>query len=225
MRDEEWLFHSDRREKSSIARSARNKRTHNGKRGGVKFPSDYMTKKEIEKMNGKVESYRLNEPMTWSEFKKLPDDIKVMYIKALREKFNCFDSAIADMMGINKCSFSNEIKRLGLGHGTKHGGNKTWNEREAFWAWAKGVKMSSNAPVAEEEPIPECPVEEEQSLGIIEMTKKQFEEIFRKPEKVAIPNTGNMVFEGRTEEILKTVAAILGGANVHISIAWDVVSE
>ena len=60
MKDEEYLFHQTCREQKNIARSARNKRTHNGKGGRVKFPSDYMTKKELQKMNGEVKSYRLN---------------------------------------------------------------------------------------------------------------------------------------------------------------------
>lgn len=85
MKDEEFLFHSDCHEKKVTARSARNTRTHNGKRGKVKFPSDYLTKKEIKAMSGEVKSYRLNEPMSWREFKAMPDDIKVTYIKLLRE--------------------------------------------------------------------------------------------------------------------------------------------
>lgn len=206
MKDEEYLFHADVRGKKNIARSARNTRTHCGKSGRVKLPSDYMTKKELNAMNGEVKSYRLNEPMSWKEFKALPDDIKVTYIKLLREKFNCFDSAIAEMMGINKVTFSQEIKRLGLGHGTKHGGNRTWNEKEAFYAWAHGVPATKEA----EDPIPEEPVPEAEP--VIE-------------EKKAIPGTGNMVFEGKVEEVLKTIGVLLGGANVHISVTWDVLPE
>lgn len=211
MRDEEYLFHADVRGKKNIARSARNTRTHCGKSGRVKFPSDYMTKKELNAMNGEVKSYRLNEPMSWKEFKELPDDIKVTYIKLLREKFNCFDSAIAEMMGINKVTFSQEIKRLGLGHGTKHGGNRTWNEKEAFYAWAHGV------------PVPA------EDLDVV-ATKVEIEPYIVKEEPVieekkAIPGTGNLVFEGKVEEVLKTVGVLLGGANVHISITWDVLPE
>lgn len=165
MRDEEYLFHADVRGKKNIARSARNTRTHCGKSGRVKFPSDYMTKKELNAMNGEVKSYRLNEPMSWKEFKELPDDIKVTYIKLLREKFNCFDSAIAEMMGINKVTFSQEIKRLGLGHGTKHGGNRTWNEKEAFYAWAHGVP----APIPAEDPDVTVTEEEADTIEVKEL--------------------------------------------------------
>ena len=102
-------------------------------------------------MNGNVESYRLNDPMSWKEFKKMPDDLKVTYIKLLREKYNPFDSAIADVIGINKVTFSQEIKRLGLGHGKKHGGRRAWPEREAFYAWAAGVPANVTPEEVEEQ--------------------------------------------------------------------------
>lgn len=145
MKDEEYLFHQTSREQKNIARSARNKRTHNGKGGRVKFPSDYMTKKELKAMNGEVKSYRLNEPMTWKEFKGLPDDIKVTYIKLLREKWGVPDTHIAEMMQITKCRFSQEMTRLGLNGGRK-ARNYKW-DTEGFRAWAHGV------PVVEDEPV------------------------------------------------------------------------
>ena len=35
-------------------------------------------------MSGECKSYRLNSPMSWDEFKAMPDDIKITYIKLLR---------------------------------------------------------------------------------------------------------------------------------------------
>jgi hypothetical protein len=162
-------------------------------------------------MNGEVETYRLNDPMSWNVFKSIPDDIKVIYIKLLREKYNPFVGAIADMMGVNKVTFSQEIKRLGLGHGSKHGGNRAWPEKEAFYAWAAG------APTAIEETPDEEPVEvteafEPEPCPVCEEKKK------------AIPNNGTMTFEGSTESILETLAVLLGGADVHIRVTWDVLS-
>ena len=77
--DEQWDMIEDSISKKRTAQSARHRRTHCGKGGSVKFPSDYMTKKELQQMNGECKSYRLNDPMMWEEFKKLPDDIKTMY--------------------------------------------------------------------------------------------------------------------------------------------------
>jgi hypothetical protein len=228
LKDEEYIFHSDCWEKKSVARSARNKRTHNGKSGRVRFPSDNLTKKELNAMNGKVESYRLNDPMSWKEFKAMPDDIKVTYIKLLREKFNCFDSAIAEIMGVNKCTFSHEIKRLGLGHGAKHGGYRTWDEKNAFYAWAYGVPVSATDPVEETPEVAEQP-EPERQLASLEEISDPTPEIKVLPAKEenikAIPCNGSMVFEGRIEDVLNSVSVLLSGALVHINIQWDVISE
>jgi hypothetical protein len=177
-----------------------------------------MTKKELNAMNGEVKSYRLNEPMSWSEFKAMPDDIKVTYVKLLREKFHCFDSAIAEMMGINKVTFSQEIKRLGISYGTKHGGNRKWEDKDAFWAWVSGARI----PVEEakdETPAEETVAEEETP---IEVNESEAEPVIKKK---AIPCTGNMVYEGKVEEVMNSVAALLGNAYVHISITWDVLPE
>jgi hypothetical protein len=215
MKNEEYVYRQEIKEKASVARSARYKRTHNGKSGRVRLPSDNMTNKERNAMNGEVKSYRLNEPMSWKEFKAMPDDIKITYIKLLREKFNPFDSAIADIMGINKVSFSQEIKRLGLGHGEKHGGYRGWDQKEAFYAWASGV------PTVVEE---ETPVEEPEEIECIETVPDPVavEEAITKR---AVPTSGTMTFEGNTESILETLAVLLGGANVHISVTWDVLQE
>ena len=45
--DEQYEMIRDSREKKSIAASAFKQKTHCGKGGRVKFPSDYMSKKEL----------------------------------------------------------------------------------------------------------------------------------------------------------------------------------
>ena len=79
-------------------------------------------------MSGECKSYRLNEPMSWKEFMSMPDDIKVTYIKLLRQKFDVPDCKIGEMLGVEKNKMSIEIKRIGLGHGVKHGGNRRWDK-------------------------------------------------------------------------------------------------
>ena len=62
MTDERYTFITDVAEKKRTARGAFNKRTHNGKGGKVRFPSDYLSNKERNEMNGKVREYRMNSP-------------------------------------------------------------------------------------------------------------------------------------------------------------------
>lgn len=214
MTDEKYVFTQDSQTKKNIARSASKRRTHNGKGGRVRLPSDNLSKKELKAMSGECKSYRLNEPMNYREFKAMPDDLKVTYIKLLREKYGVPDCKIADMMGVNKVTFSVEIKRIGLGHGEKHGGYKKW-DTDGFYAWCGG---SSVAKQEEEIPVVEEPVE---------VTDDQPTEIpVETPvETYAIPHHGNMTFNGRTEDILKTVGCLLRNADVRIHISWELVDN
>ena len=116
------MFYDECADRKRTARGAFNKRTHNGKRGGVKFPSDYLSKKEKNKMNGEIKVYKMNEPITYAEFKEYPDDLKKQYVNNLREKFDVSDTAIAEMMGINNRTLSrllNIIKASGGRRGSR----------------------------------------------------------------------------------------------------------
>ena len=142
--DEQWDMIEDSISKKRTAQSARHRRTHCGKGGSVKFPSDYMTKKELKAMNGEVKSYRLNDPIMWGEFKQLPDDIKTMYIKSIREKYDIPDQYIAEVMGVNPSTFCKTMKCLGCAIGVRMGlkGN-AWKESEqgiAFYKWWRKEK-------------------------------------------------------------------------------------
>ncbi len=161
MKDETYAFISDVKDKKVTARSARHMRTHCGKGGRVRLPSDNLSKKELMKMSGECKSYRLNEPMTWKEFMSMPDDIKITYIKLLRNKFGCPDSKIGEMMGANKDKVSRQFIKLGLDKG-KTKKKEKW-DKEGFWAWANGVDKLPT-PVLEE-PVEE-PVQEEPEVFV-----------------------------------------------------------
>ena len=88
MEDEKYVFFQDVREKKVTGYSARKQRSHCGKGGRVKFPSDYLTKKELKNMSGECKSYRMNSPMKWLEFRFMPRDLQIAYIKAIKEKYN-----------------------------------------------------------------------------------------------------------------------------------------
>lgn len=141
--DEQYFLMEDTKEKSITARSARYTRTHNGKGGAVKFPSDNLTKKELAAMSGECKSYRLNSPMKWDEFKSMPDDLRVIYIKALREKYNVSDKDIAQyVLGVSSQIFGKWIRSAGLGRGKTAGGpHRVW-DKEGFMTWASsGTKI------------------------------------------------------------------------------------
>ena len=169
MTDEKYTFIQDVRDKKITARSARSTRTHNGKRGAVKLPCDYMTKKEISAMSGEVKSYRLNEPMIWKEFMAMPDDIKTTYIKLLRQKYNVPALRISAMLSISPKYLTNELQRLGLADGHTRSGRTKW-DKEGWTAFLNGVPRQ----VAAE---PDVTIPEETSDAVAEAVTEAFAEI------------------------------------------------
>jgi hypothetical protein len=154
MKDEEFVFRSDSRDKAITARSARSKKTKGGR---VRLPHDNLSKKELKKMSGECKSYRLNSPMDWKEFKAMPDDIKITYIKLLQQKFNVPFVYIGKMLGCAQRTISCEIIRLGLSEGKNcKGRSKKW-DKDGFYAWMNGVDQLPT-PVPEEPVIEEVPV-------------------------------------------------------------------
>ena len=131
MPDEQYVMISDSIEKKKIAHSSHNRKTHCGKGGRVKFPSDYLSKKELKAMNGDVKSYNLNKPMIWEEFRRMPQDLQIMYIKKLRNEFGVPDIVLSKSMGVCKSSFSKAMKDLNLSLGKSAGATgKQWLNSE-----------------------------------------------------------------------------------------------
>jgi hypothetical protein len=308
MKDEEYVLRQENREKAITARSARSRRTHCGKGGRVKLPSDYMTKKELNKMNGEVEVYRLNSPMKWAEFKAMPDEHKVTYIKLLRNKWDVPDAQLASMFDTSTWSVCQEMKRLNLNRGAE-GKNRYW-DKEGFLAWWHGVPAKPQEPdeVVAEEPVEAVEdikpmkwdefdvmtddakvryinqirqmfnasdsqialmlehnrrafsfevkrlgigmgrdriggcspwdkegfykwigrdikaaveVPDEESVDAVEEVKETAASEEQTVVRHAIPDSGSMTFEGKTEDILRTLSVLLSGAKVHIGITWD----
>ena len=148
MTEAERVFQQTSRELKVTARSARYK-----VRGGgrvVCMPSDSMSRKEREAMNGDVRSYELGKPMGYEDFKAMPNDIQQMYLDKVVGMFpNVPNAMIAEMFGVPSNTFSPFLKRNKLVVHRYDGWRKI-PEGEAFVAWACGEKPS--VPV--EEPMP-----------------------------------------------------------------------
>lgn len=215
MTDEKFCFVSDLREKKKTATGAHHKRTHCGKGGAVKFPSDYLTKKELKNMSGEVQAYKLNDPMKWDEFKAMPGDLQVSYVKLLRERFDAPDRNIGEMMGVSKDTISRYLQQLGIsGCKRRHGWNK-----EAWLAFVHGVPAENKAMVRleEQEIAPIVPVE-------VKTLPKMGENPVQGEKQKAIPHSGTLSFTGRVEDVLNTVAVLVGGGRCphhnHMGTGW-----
>ncbi len=188
-------------------------------------------------MNGECKSYKLNDPMTWKEFKSMPDDIKVTYIKLLRQKFNAPVTQIAKMMHVTEAAVRTELKRLNLAEGKTRSGRIKW-DKEGFWAWANGAKKLPT-PVPAEEPTQEEKVEPDPVQPEEPETFVEDDLPFEEPDPIpaddikpfpvlpvcATPINGSMQFKCPADQALNTLAQILGQANCAISIMWRVIEE
>lgn len=231
MKDETYVFIQDNKEKKAIARSSRHRRSHAGKGGSIRFPSDHLTKKELQAMNGEMKTYRMNDPITWKEFKTMPDDLKASYVEAIREKFCVPDKCIAEMMGVNRFTFSDEMVRLEINRGSHGKGKRMW-DKDGFYAWCKGVEE----PVTtEEKPVETVEAAEEETIceifpGIVELSG---DVPVAEPEPLpiipirtkAVPESGSMLFKGTADEILASIGDLLGDVKVRINVSWEVLPE
>ena len=162
-------------------------------------------------MSGEVQAYRLNDPMKWDEFRAMPEDLQVSYVKLLRERFDAPDRDIGEMMGVCKDTISRYLMRLGIsGAKRRHG----W-DKEAWLAFVHGVPTESKASL---DPI-------EETFAPVPVEVKTLPKLGKNPvqgeKQKAVPHSGRLSFTGRVEDVLNTVAVLVGGADVHITITWE----
>ena len=248
MPDEQYVMISDSIEKKKIAHSSHNRKTHCGKGGRVKFPSDYLSKKELKAMNGDVKSYNLNRPMTWEEFRRMPQDLQIMYIKKLRNEFGVPDIVLSKAMGICKSSFSKAMRDLNLSLGKSAGATgKQWLHSEKsskfYEYWNKFNKkeeaVKEDSVEEKNEAVEEMDISEEKSndymmddadelvhYGIKYNSGRYPSAILDRvaeSEHITIPTGGRLSFDCKFDDAVKVLESILSGTNVRLNVDWIVV--
>lgn len=117
-------------------------------KGAVRLPHDNLTKKELNKLNGKSKTYRMGNPMTKKEFLALPTDLKKLYICTLQDLYGMTNNMFAQMIGCTNVTAGRYITELGL----KPVNSKSLTEhereiRDAKWkAFCNGVVGGGDTP-------------------------------------------------------------------------------
>lgn len=173
MNDAEYLFKTT---------SAERKRNGIGdfhkKRGGgryVRLPSDNLSKKENEKMNGEVHKFNLSAPTRWHEFITWPKDLQVEYIQRLEEAYRAKNEDIAGMLDVSISCYKKHKNFLGIKGKPGHGKPI---DRDG---WAKFLGANEFDP---EILVESSPVVEEK----VELPEKKEE----KPEPIKVDNSSIM---------------------------------
>ena len=134
-------FDYDVMQKKRLARGARAKK--NGSRTRyVGLPSDHLTRKEREELNGPVKTYTLNEPVSYAELKSWPEDIQKEYLMRLQAHFNASQKDIAEMLGCGTSTAYRVLGRYGLTVGQlgkKHLMGE--DDRRRWESWIAGEVM------------------------------------------------------------------------------------
>lgn len=107
-------FACDVRERTTLARSARNKKASVRGPKGCSLPHDSITNAQWKKLNGPVESFRLDQPLSLGAFHQLPEDLKKEYLLGLQKKFLAHDTMIADLFGVTRGAVFLWRKQLGI---------------------------------------------------------------------------------------------------------------
>ena len=159
MQDETYLFHQTTRERKSLARSARYKRS-GAKSHKVTLPSDYLTPAEKRRRNSTVQTYTMNVPHTKKELNKWPEDMQREYIKGIIDKYNPSNKDLGIMLGIAETTACTYVHKLGLRNTMK----PTFNQQQSFLAFRN--PMPEPDPIPAEEPAP-VPAEEPETTVVM----------------------------------------------------------
>lgn len=152
-------FSYDIFQKKRIAAGARYRKRGSRSRKCT-LPSDGMTQKQWKERCGSVMSYQLGRPMSWNQFKLLPQDIQKIYIDDLMEKFCPTATDISKVFGATAHTVT---KYLGDRFGIKFSPGKKMPKDRAddFATFLYGTKTDDTP----EETLPEV------CVGTMSMTE------------------------------------------------------
>lgn len=226
MTDEEYIFRQTVKERKSAGNGAKHK-----KRGGgryVRLPSDRLSKKEREALNGEVKTYKKKDFYTWEEFKALPSDLQVAWCNSLINRCGCGLSTIGEEVFSKSHSamhyyFENkgELKYINKG-ATEKKQLKIAREKlaAAFENWKNTQITMSDENLPQDDPAPaalkESPVEIE---SLHETTASEREETVAPAPQIAVKQSEPTAVCFDPANIAALIAALAGsGAKLTIEV-------
>ena len=186
-------FDFDIMEKKRIAQGARARKCGSKSRKCT-LPSDYLTAAQKKGLNGKVITYNLSGPMTYSKFRVMPDDLQKEYLLKLRNEMGASQTAIGEMM---QCSYET-VRQTLIRHGIPTNTKRMSFESKLRWnAWLKGEQLNNDrAEAPAPAPAPsEAPVSEDKPVST--------------PYMPCALNSCDMQLRGTKDEILATLRTLL----------------
>ena len=217
MNDIEFMLKEDIKEKKKAGSGYRYKK-NGSKSKKCRLPSDNLSKKEIEKMNGECKVYNLNKPMSYSNFCAMPVDLQIKYLEMLRDKFGANQTEISKMMGVADTTLASHRARF---LGSKPIFRSYKHSRLNVEAWNRFI----NGEKAEDAAV----VEPDKNLGdtcsvddSADTTYLPYNKVVSKADIV----NGSMNLKGKAEDIFRKMTDILGCENEYeIYVCFKAVSK
>lgn len=202
MTDVEYILKEDQRSKKAAGRGIYGKK--NGSRSKkCSLPSDHLSKKELKKMNGEIKMYNLSKPMSYSVFCSMPIDLRIEYLKSLRDTYGASLDDISRMMHTSYHALAQ--------HKQKHlAGNPEFKNykksRLDGLAWARFLTQDCDKP--KEEPKEGDIKFVHEYISVEEALKEEPQEFPVKGTLLSI-SEGRICLKGKPQNIFRTIEFIL----------------
>ena len=135
------VFQETIRDRKALVPSAR-KRVNGSKTRFVGLPHDNLSPAQLKKLNGKVEVYNMHKPMTWEQFKSLPDDLSQQYIAYLENEFHISTGALATAFGVTSPPLRAQIEKKNISfHSSKRMTKEDMAAFDSFWNGVQAVTV------------------------------------------------------------------------------------
>lgn len=153
-------FDYDSMQKKKLCASAR-KCKNGSKSRKCSLPSDHLTAAQLRAKNGPVQEWDMNDPMDYTTFKAMPEDLQAKYINGLSSRFCVGLATIStELFGMSPPALAHYLRK----HGVKvaSAGKRLNRDERMMWEqWLNSDKEESEEAV-EEEPVPVCAEDEQE---------------------------------------------------------------
>ena len=209
MNDIEFILKEDIKEKKQAGRGYYHKK-NGSKSKKCRLPSDSLSKKEIEKMNGECKVYNFNKPMSYSNFCAMPVDLRIKYLEMLRDKFGANQTEISKMMGVAGTTLASHRAKFLDGKPAFRSYKYSRLDAEAWNKFINGEE-DKDAVVAEKEEMATSDNKKVEDDNSADTTCLQHNKVIPKADIV----NGSMNLKGKAEDIFRKMTDILGCENEY----------
>lgn len=113
MNDERSTFIEEIKDRKHLVDSNR-KKTGWGNRRGHLFEQPELSEKEIRKRHGKVMEYKIDRPISWSEFLGYPVEMQQKWVDAFIDRFGCGSGGMALVFDKKAATISQHMSKYGI---------------------------------------------------------------------------------------------------------------